>query len=98
MWPDDNLLGDISFKAAYLGYFGEVLELSRSLLKIFALGLDLPEDYFDPIVKTPGCISRMLHYPPQPVPGEEKAGIEAHTVSWLLVAVILDSVYWTRRC
>lgn len=79
LWPKDDLLPGANFKETYLRYFGEVLELSRALLKIFALALDLSEDYFDSIVKTPGCISRMLHYPPQPVPGEKKVGIEAHT-------------------
>ncbi|KAL2004546.1 hypothetical protein VTN00DRAFT_3431 [Thermoascus crustaceus] len=76
-WPkEENLPG---FRETYLSYFGEVLELSRRLMKIFALSLDLPEDYFDGIVKYPGCISRLMHYPPQPVPGEEQVGIAIHT-------------------
>lgn len=77
-WPTDEVLP--GFRAAYLEYFSRILELSRDLMKIFALCLDLPEDYFDGIVKHPGCISRMMHYPPQPVPGAEWVGIQTHTV------------------
>jgi hypothetical protein len=54
--------------------------LSRKLLRIFALSLGLDEGYFDKFVTYSGCMSRILHYPPQPVPGEERVGIEAHTV------------------
>jgi isopenicillin N synthase-like dioxygenase len=77
-WPTDEALP--GFRATYLEYFSRVLELSRDMMKIFALSLDLPEDYFDGIVKHPGCISRMMHYPPQPVLGEEWVGIQTHTV------------------
>ncbi|KAJ9219823.1 hypothetical protein DTO169C6_7814 [Paecilomyces variotii] len=76
-WPKEEHLP--GFKKTYLAYFQEILELSRRMMKIFALALQLPEDYFDGIVKHPGCISRLMHYPPQPVPGEEVAGINTHT-------------------
>ncbi|KKA20986.1 hypothetical protein T310_4985 [Rasamsonia emersonii CBS 393.64] len=76
-WPKEEYLP--GFRETYLNYFAEVLELSRRLLKIFALALHLPEDYFDSIVTYPGCISRLMHYPPQPVPGEEWVGIQTHT-------------------
>lgn len=54
-------------------------------MRIFALSLGLDETYFDAFVTSPGCMSRILHYPPQPVPGEERIGIEAHTVRTSLV-------------
>ncbi|KAL2222452.1 hypothetical protein M432DRAFT_665178 [Thermoascus aurantiacus ATCC 26904] len=72
----ENLPG---FKETYLSYFGEVLEPGRRLIKIFALALGLSEDYFDSTVRYPGCTSRLMHYPPQPVPGEEQVGIAIHT-------------------
>ncbi|PWY90315.1 Clavaminate synthase-like protein [Aspergillus sclerotioniger CBS 115572] len=41
--------------------------------------LELPEDFFDPMVKYPGATSRMLHYPPQPVANEVRIGLGEHT-------------------
>ncbi|KAL3469291.1 Clavaminate synthase-like protein [Aspergillus californicus] len=76
-WPDESTLP--AFKTTYLRYFRNCVALSRRLLRIFALALDLPEGYFDQFVTFPGCMSRILHYPPQPVKGEERVGIEAHT-------------------
>ncbi|KAL2828324.1 2OG-Fe(II) oxygenase family oxidoreductase [Aspergillus pseudoustus] len=76
-WPDDSVLP--GFHATYLTYFRACVSLSRRLLKIFALALDLDEVYFDEFVTYPGCMSRILHYPPQSVKGEERVGIEAHT-------------------
>lgn len=78
-WPEEDVLP--GFREIYLRYFAEALTLSRALIRIFALALDLPEDFFDPMVKNPGATSRMLHYPPQPVAGEVKVGLGEHTVS-----------------
>jgi hypothetical protein len=77
-WADDSVLP--GFRTTYLAYFRVCIALSRKLLRIFALALDLDEGYFDGFVTFPGCMSRLLHYPPQAVQGEERVGIEAHTV------------------
>ncbi|KAL5360606.1 Clavaminate synthase-like protein [Aspergillus floccosus] len=77
LWPSPDVLP--GFKETYIEYFKACLCLSRKLMRIFALALGLEEDYFVRFVTFPGCISRILHYPPQPVPGEKKVGIEAHT-------------------
>lgn len=78
-WPEEDVLP--GFREVYLRYFGEALALSRALIRIFALALDLPEDFFDTMVKNPGATSRMLHYPPQPVADEVRIGLGEHTVS-----------------
>ncbi|KAJ6137147.1 Clavaminate synthase-like protein [Penicillium samsonianum] len=67
------------FRATYLQYFAEVLELARGLMRIFALALDQDEGYFQSMVKYPGVASRMMHYPPPPVKGQETPGLAAHT-------------------
>lgn len=77
-WPDEDILP--GFRASYLRYYAELLELSRALMRIFALALDLEEDFFDAMTEFPGATSRMLHYPPQPVEGQEIPGLAAHTV------------------
>ncbi|KAL2814099.1 Clavaminate synthase-like protein [Aspergillus cavernicola] len=75
-WPSDSILFD--FQKTYLTYFREALSLSRKLMRVFALALDMEEDFFDPMMKYPGVASRMLHYPPQPVEGE--ADYECFTI------------------
>ncbi|KAL1848257.1 hypothetical protein Plec18170_008168 [Paecilomyces lecythidis] len=89
-WPKEEYLP--GFKKTYLTYYQEILELSRRLMRTFALALQLPEDYFDGIVKHPGCISRLMHYPPQPVPGEELVGIATHTDYECFTILSQDSV------
>ncbi|KAL3449184.1 Clavaminate synthase-like protein [Aspergillus insuetus] len=89
-WPDDNVLP--GFHATYLEYFRNCVELSRKLLRIFALALGLGERYFDEFVTYPGCMSRILHYPPQPVGGKERVGIEAHTDFECFTILSQDSV------
>src|SRR3954470_21339682 len=73
VWPE--LPG---FKAAVSGYYDAVFELGRTLLRGFALGLDLPETFFDRFVTAPPSQLRMLHYPPNPAP-DVTVGIGAHT-------------------
>lgn len=41
----------------------KVLDLARHMFKLFALSLDLPEDYFDDMTTHPGGIVRLLYYP-----------------------------------
>ena len=46
----------------------------------FAHALSQDEGFFDPGMNFPGVTSRLLHYPPQPVEGEVRDGLGAHTV------------------
>ena len=78
-WPSEDVLP--GFREVYLRYFAQALTLCRALIRVFALALDLPEVFFDSMVKYPGATSRMLHYPPQPVANEVRIGLGEHTVS-----------------
>jgi isopenicillin N synthase-like dioxygenase len=66
------------FREAVGGYYRAVFELGRTLLRGFALALELPETFFDRFVTAPPSQLRMLHYPPNPAP-EVTVGIGAHT-------------------
>jgi isopenicillin N synthase-like dioxygenase len=66
------------FREAVAGYYRAVFELGRTLLRGFALGLDLPETFFDRFVTAPPSQLRMLHYPPNPA-ADVTVGIGAHT-------------------
>ena len=67
------------FRDVVSQYYGDVLGLARGLIKLFAQVLELPEDFFDPFVSTPGAMGRLIHYPPQPANDPEALGIRAHT-------------------
>jgi isopenicillin N synthase-like dioxygenase len=89
-WPDESVIP--GFRATYVRYFAEVLELSRALMRIFALALGQKEDFFDSVLRFPGVTSRMLHYPPQPVQGQEIPGLAAHTDYECFTILAQDSV------
>ncbi|KAJ5713119.1 uncharacterized protein N7483_010300 [Penicillium malachiteum] len=75
-WPNEDMLA--GFKETYIQYCATLLEFCRKLMKVIALALQVPEDYFDSKIRTPGVTSRMMHYPAQPV-GEAREGLGAHT-------------------
>ncbi|KAK0946584.1 hypothetical protein LTR29_002052 [Friedmanniomyces endolithicus] len=84
LWPSEE---DVpGFYEIIKAYYGEVLGLARHLFRLFALSLDLPEEYFDPMMTHPGGIARLLYYPapsnPQPLDPKQKdkeIGLGAHS-------------------
>ena len=76
IWPE-NMPG---FRAAMLDYHTHVLALGRRLFQAFALALDLPEGYFDPMITQPTRAQRIVYYPSQDgVIDENQIGIGAHS-------------------
>jgi isopenicillin N synthase-like dioxygenase len=68
------------FTAAWTAYYAAMEDLAARIMKIFALALDLPEDYFERFIDAPVSGLRALNYPEQktlPKPGQLRAG--AHT-------------------
>jgi isopenicillin N synthase-like dioxygenase len=78
IWPDE---ADVpGFRAAWEAYYAAMEDLSLTLMRIFALALDLPEHYFDDKVDRHFTNLGVFHYPPQrepPLPGQLRGG--AHT-------------------
>ena len=64
------------FKEDCLAYWAACLTLARRLVKIFALSLDLPEDYFDSRTTYPGADTVFNYYP-----GTTAGGTEDNLVS-----------------
>ncbi|KAI0927584.1 hypothetical protein AcV5_008082 [Taiwanofungus camphoratus] len=76
VWPS-NVPG---FREAVLKYYHSAVQLGKKLFPLFALALDLPEDYFDDKTRNSAAIMRVLHYPPQTGPVDDRVvGIGAHT-------------------
>jgi isopenicillin N synthase-like dioxygenase len=75
-WPsEDSVPG---FYDAVKTYYGEALLLARHLCRLFALSLNLPENYFDSKTTHPSANSRMIYYPAG-TPMTDDVGLGAHT-------------------
>lgn len=81
------------FQTLVYGYHEKMVALSKQLLRGIALSLDLPEAYFDGIMKDPISIQRLLHYPPQNgIADKDIIGIGAHTDYGNLTILAQDDV------
>ncbi|KKY20787.1 putative 2og-fe oxygenase superfamily protein [Phaeomoniella chlamydospora] len=70
------------FQRDCIKYWQECLKLARRLVKIFALCLDLPEDYFDKVTSYPGSDGVFNYYPKMTeaeVAASEDVGLGSHT-------------------
>ena len=75
-WPA-NLPG---FREVMTDYTVAVRLLVRRMFAAFALGLELPEDYFAPMSDRPMALTRMMYYPSQSGPLDlTRMGVGAHT-------------------
>ncbi|KAI0265540.1 2OG-Fe-II oxygenase [Gloeopeniophorella convolvens] len=78
IWPDEVTLP--GFRAATLEYYHAAVRLGQYLFPLFALALDLPEDFFADKTTKPAAIMRLLYYPPQSGTVDDRTiGIGAHT-------------------
>ncbi len=78
IWPDEATAP--GFRAAYEAYYAAMENLAGTLMRIFALALDLPEDWFDRKVDRHFTNLAVFHYPRQDAPpalGQLRGG--AHT-------------------
>jgi isopenicillin N synthase-like dioxygenase len=73
LWPATPT----DLKPAALAYFGAMAALAASLMRLFALALDLPEHFFDDKIDRHRSFLRLINYPDQesdPLPGQLRAG------------------------
>jgi polar amino acid transport system ATP-binding protein len=90
LWPD--IAG---FRDTVLAYIDAMTQLGHALMRGFALGLRLPEDWFarhgmaDPLI-----LLRLFNYPSRPVPRESSAqwGVGEHTDYGVLTMLWQDDV------
>ncbi|KAJ4011083.1 hypothetical protein NW766_007715 [Fusarium irregulare] len=68
-----------NFRPVLTKFYQKRLELARKLIRLFALALELPEDYFDKIITTPGADAVHLHYPGTDETDDIDVGIGSHT-------------------
>jgi len=76
VWPE----GLPGFRDEVMNYYHAAIALGRRLFPLFALALDIDEHFFDNKTTKPAAIMRLLHYPPQTGPVDNRIeGIGAHT-------------------
>ncbi|MEY8875177.1 MAG: isopenicillin N synthase family dioxygenase [Leptothrix sp. (in: b-proteobacteria)] len=77
-WPAEALLP--GFRATCEAYSAALAQLARHLMGLMALGLGLPRNHFEPYLRNPMPVLRLLHYPPQAASQlEGQIGSGAHT-------------------
>ncbi len=77
------------FVEAWSAYYNAMESLAARIMRMFAVALDLPENYFDPYITSPISALRALNYPPQdraPLAGQLRAGAHSDygtlTILW----------------
>jgi isopenicillin N synthase-like dioxygenase len=75
-WPD-WLPG---FREDVMAYYDAVMAVGNQLFRAFAIALDLPESFFVDRARKPTSQLRLLHYPANQMPMDQKhLGISAHS-------------------
>ena len=60
-WPDEAVLP--GFRDFFTAHIEKRASLTRALAQVFALSLDLPQDYFDAAFRHLGCVLMFNYYP-----------------------------------
>ena len=60
-WPDERVLP--GFRDFFTAHIQKRAALTRALAQVFALSLDLPQDYFDAAFRHLGCVLMFNYYP-----------------------------------
>jgi isopenicillin N synthase-like dioxygenase len=87
VWPEESLIP--GFRSAFIDYYLAMEQLATTLMRIFALALDLPESFFDDKIDKHFTNCAAYHYPPltrAPKPGQLRGG--AHTDFGSLTVVL----------
>ena len=80
-------------RAQMLAYYDALTAFSFDMLKVFAIGLDLPEETFHQFFRNPMMQLRFLHYPPQePSDDSESLGTRPHTDSGAFTLLAQDDI------
>jgi isopenicillin N synthase-like dioxygenase len=76
-WPSDDVMP--GFRTQMSAYYTAMMDLSRRMLKLFALSLKLEENFFDKFAKHPGVLLALNYYEAAAPQNPEGSGIFAHS-------------------
>lgn len=90
LWPDEPA----DLRPSWIAYYQALADVAANLMSVMAVALELPADYFEPLIDRPITSMRALHYPaldPDAVPSNSlRAG--AHSDYGTLTILRTDSV------
>ena len=87
-WPSDQP----QLQASAMRYFREAHEVAYRLMQGFALGLDLPSNFFLQRCERPISRGSFVYYPPQETRATEQFGVGPHTDFGVLTVLCQDDV------
>lgn len=92
-WPQ-GIEDKDEFEKTTMEYYNAVSSLSKDVLSVLALTLNVESNYFDPLTDGKVATMRYLHYPAQPKDADEKLsrGIGAHTDFGIVTLLLQDEV------
>jgi isopenicillin N synthase-like dioxygenase len=74
-------------------YFNETMALGRRLLRVCAVSLGMPHDFFLQWCISPMVQMRLFHYPPQPAVTDDRTfGVAPHTDYGMITLLSQDSI------
>jgi isopenicillin N synthase-like dioxygenase len=73
-------------------YFDETLQLGKRLLRVFAVSLALPEEFFLRYCRKPMVQTRLFHYPPEQVRDERSFGVAPHSDYGMITLLTQDPI------
>jgi isopenicillin N synthase-like dioxygenase len=73
-------------------YFAQTMQVGKRLLRLLALSLEQPEDFFLQWCTKPMVQSRLFHYPPQTVDSDRALGVAPHTDYGMLTILTQDPI------
>ncbi len=80
-------------RAAAESYFNETMALGKRLLRVFAVSLDMPPDFFLQWCVNPMVQMRLFHYPPQPpITDDRTFGVAPHTDYGMITLLSQDPI------
>lgn len=88
LWPDALP----QLRPAWELYFRSLGDLAARLLRLMAIGLELPEHHFDSMINRHTSAMRALNYPPQEHLAPGQLGASAHTDYGTLTILLADPV------
>ena len=88
VWPT----GLPGFKETMLDYQSRIEALGKKFLPLWAISLDLPENYFEPFFKAPQVTLQLLQYSPQSAVGNKQYGIAPHTDNAMMTFLAQSNV------
>jgi len=88
LWPDTVP----ELRPSWEQYFRSLSDLAARLLRLMAVGLEMPEHHFDPMIDRHTSAMRALNYPAQQRVASGQFGASAHTDYGTLTILLADPV------